>query len=143
MPGLNFLFSDAEVPTWWTQIPNKVPLLTGWLAGPVVKKSPADDEGLMRLAFQSLCYLFDAQEKRVRKEVRAIKVINWHADPFSMGAYAYSTLNTAAAIDMLSHPVQETIYFAGEAFYQGAEMGTVEAALASGNEAAANVIRTF
>lgn len=143
MPGLNFLFSDAEVPTWWTQIPNKAPLLTGWLAGPVVKKSPTDDEGLLRMAFKSLCYLFDATEKDVRKGVKAIKVINWYADPFSMGAYAYSTLRTAAAIEMLSHPVQETIYFAGEAFYPGAEMGTVEAALASGNETAAKLIRTI
>ena len=143
MPGLNFLFSDAQVPTWWTQNPNKIPLLTGWLAGPVVDKSPMDDEELLRIAFQSLCYLFDATEKQIKKEVRAIKIINWHADPFSMGAYAYSTLKTVAAIDTLSRPVEDTVYFAGEALYKGAEMGTVEAALASGNDTAAKIIRTI
>src|SRR6266851_2071918 len=29
---LGFLLSDAEVPTWWTQLPYPVPILTGWFA---------------------------------------------------------------------------------------------------------------
>jgi len=32
----------------------------------------------------------------------------------------------------LTKPVEQTLYFASEAYYEGAEMGTVEAALASG-----------
>ena len=33
MTNLHFLFSDADVPTWWSQNPSPFPLLTGWLDG--------------------------------------------------------------------------------------------------------------
>jgi monoamine oxidase len=140
MPDLNFLFSDAAVPTWWTQRPKEVPLLTGWLAGPVLKKLPSDDESLLQLAFQSLGYVFDIKEQTINEYVKAIRVFNWEADPFALGAYAYSTLSTSEAVKTLSQPLDDTIYFAGEALYEGAEMGTVEAALATGNQTAERII---
>ena len=31
---LNFLFSEEEIPTWWTQYPKKNAIITGWLGGP-------------------------------------------------------------------------------------------------------------
>lgn len=140
MPDLNFLFSDAAVPTWWTQRPNEVPLLTGWLAGPVLKRLPSDDESLLQLAFQSLSYVFGTSESAIKEYVKAIRVFNWQADPFALGAYAYATLSTSEAVKALSLPVEDTIYFAGEAFYEGAEMGTVEAALVTGNQTAERII---
>ena len=42
----------------------------------------------------------------------------------------------AIAIQQLSQSIEDTIYFAGEAYYDGSEMGTVEAALVSGDEKA-------
>jgi len=141
MPGLNFLFSDAFVPTWWTQNPVGVPLLTGWLAGPVTKTLRQDDRTLLNNAFKSLAYLFDCTEEQLSSEVRAAKVINWAEDPYAFGAYAYKTLKTSTALKVFSEPVENTLYFAGEAFYDGAEMGTVEAALASGEEVAVRLAK--
>jgi monoamine oxidase len=140
MPGLNFLFSDAFVPTWWTQKPNNIPLLTGWLAGPVIQKLQHDDSVLMAEAIKSLAYLFGCTEDYLLKEIRSSKVVNWSADEFSRGAYAYKTLETATALKTFSKPVDSTIYFAGEALYDGPEMGTVEAALASGSGAAEKIL---
>lgn len=134
MPELNFLFSDAPVPTWWTQRPKMYPLLTGWLAGPVLKKLPPDNESMLKLAYRSLAYCFAVDEADVRKHVKAIKVTNWESDQFALGAYTYATLHTSDALSVLSKPVEKTIYFAGEALHEGAEMGTVEAALVTGNE---------
>ncbi len=134
MPGLNFLFSDARVPTWWTQNPNPAPLLTGWLAGPSLSQIDQDTSALSRLAFQSLGYLFGTSDEQIRNTTKAMKVINWNVDPYSLGAYAYATLKTSQAIQVVSKPADDTIYFAGEALYEGAEMGTVEAALASGKQ---------
>jgi monoamine oxidase len=142
MPDMNFLFSDAPVPTWWTQRPKEVPLLTGWLAGPVLKKLPSENGALLQLACESLAYVFDTSEANLNDYVTAMKVINWDTDPFARGAYAYATLNTAEAIGTFSQPVANTIYFAGEAFYQGAEMGTVEAALATGNRTAERMLES-
>jgi monoamine oxidase len=140
MPGLNFLFSDAFVPTWWTQNPAEVPLLTGWLAGPVIQTLQQDDRTLLKNAFKSLSYLFGCTEEQLSNEVRAAKVINWAADSFALGAYAYKTLKTSSTLKIFSEPIENSLYFAGEAFYDGTEMGTVEAALASGEETAKRLI---
>jgi monoamine oxidase len=136
MPDLNFLFSDAKVPTWWTQRPGHVPLLTGWLAGPILKTLPQDESKLQSLALESLAYLFNTSIQLISTEINVMHIVNWAADPFSLGAYAYTTLTTEESVKSLSTPVDGTIFFAGEALYQGVEMGTVEAALASGQQVA-------
>ncbi|WP_276374500.1 NAD(P)/FAD-dependent oxidoreductase [Chryseolinea sp. H1M3-3] len=141
MPALNFLFSDAFIPTWWSQRPAEIPLLTGWLAGPVVQNLPQDDNVLLSQAISSLAYVFGCETAALEKEIRAAKVFNWYVDPYAQGAYAYKTLATSTAVRVLTRPLDNTIYFAGEALYDGPEMGTVEAALASGNKAAEEIIR--
>jgi monoamine oxidase len=136
-PDAHFIFSDAWIPTWWTQPSAKVPLLTGWLSGPVTTKLKMTEEELLNEAVKSLAYIFDCPERTLRSNIRAMKVVNWVDDPFARGAYAYKTVETNEAIDVLSSPLDEQVYFAGEAYYKGAAMGTVEAALVSGENAAA------
>lgn len=138
-PEAHFIFSDAYVPTWWTQRPSLVPLLTGWLSGPVTKKITLSDDELLTEGVKSLGYIFDCPEGKVRSMIRASKVINWASDPFALGAYAYKTVETSGAIEILAKPVDDVVYFAGEAYHTGPEMGTVEAALASGLVAAERI----
>jgi monoamine oxidase len=83
-----------------------------------------------------LGYIFDCPESIVRSKIRAAKVVNWVNDPFARGAYAYKTIETGQVMELLSQPVENTVYFAGEAYYEGPEMGTVEAALVSGEDTA-------
>ena len=45
-----------------------------------------------------------------------------------------------SARKILNIPIQETIFFAGEALYEGNAPGTVEAALVSGREAAKKIM---
>ncbi|MEI9918148.1 MAG: NAD(P)/FAD-dependent oxidoreductase [Bacteroidota bacterium] len=138
-PDAYFIFSDAYVPTWWTQNPSDLPLLTGWLSGPGTLSLKLSDEELLNEGIRTLGYIFDCPETTVRSKIRAAKVINWVNDPFARGAYAYKTIETTQAIDLLSQPVEDTVYFAGEAYYHGPEMGTVEAALATGEEVAKKI----
>lgn len=135
-PDAHFIFSDAYVPTWWTQCPSNQPLLTGWLSGPVTRSITLSDEDLLNEGLKSLGYIFDCPVDKVRSMIRAMKVINWVKDPYALGAYAYKTIDTSGAIEFLSKPVEDTIYFAGEAYHTGPEMGTVEAALVTGEEMA-------
>jgi monoamine oxidase len=88
-----------------------------------------------------LAYLFGCDESDLQKEIRSAKVINWTVDPYSKGAYAYKTLGTSEAIQVLVKPVDDTLYFAGEGLYDGSQMGTVEAALASGEKAAEGILK--
>ncbi len=142
MPELHFLFSDAPIPTWWTQRPDPTPLLTGWLSGPILEKIQKTDEQLLGDCYASLAYLFEVDRALLKKGIRAVKIINWKSDPFAGGAYAYKTVHSDEVSSLLSRPINDTLYFAGEAYYEGSEMGTVEAALGSAEAShEANAVR--
>ena len=90
----------------------------------------------------SLAEIFDRSPDSIRREVVASRAINWGNDPFARGAYSYATPKTRAAQSALSKPDRGAIFFAGEALYAGPDMGTVEAALASGLETAQMILAT-
>jgi monoamine oxidase len=141
MPEMGFLFSDAAVPTWWSQLPDTRPLLTGWVAGPAAAAlRETSDADLLTLALDTLAYVFGSTTGFLRKQLRAHRVVNWGADPFARGAYAYATVGAAAALQVLNQPVENTLFFAGEGLYEGAHTGTVEAALVSGEGAAKRLL---
>ncbi len=132
-PGLGFLFSNAPVPTWWTRLPDPAPVLTGWLAGPAAANCGAlPDEVLLDIALKSLSALTLAEPEALRALLVAHHVANWPADPYALGAYSYTVVDGEAARATLAAPVDGTLFFAGEALYQGPAVGTVEAALATG-----------
>ena len=133
LADLSFLLSEATVPTWWTQYPARQPVLTGWFAGPRAGRVAALGEAeFIDMGLASLAGLFDLPRERLRNQLGASRAINWGNDPFARGAYCYATPRTRAAQSALERPGTEPIFFAGEALYAGADMGTVEAALASG-----------
>jgi monoamine oxidase len=135
LSDLSFLLSDATVPTWWTQYPDGYPVLTGWLAGPKAESvSSLAEAELIDMGLASLGEIFDLPVDRIRRHLVAARAINWGNDPFARGAYSYPTPRTRQAQSMLRKPAGDAIFFSGEALYAGPVMGTVEAALASGQE---------
>ena len=141
LPGLEFLLSDAPVPTWWSQLPDPRPLLSGWLAGPAAERHQATSEAeLLALALESLAASFALPVATLRAHLRASHVSSWGTEPFSYGAYSYATVGASASRAALAAPVENTLFFAGEALYDGPAGGTVEAALASGQQAARQVL---
>jgi monoamine oxidase len=143
LADLSFLVSDATVPTWWTQHPASHPVLTGWFAGPKADTvSSLAASGLVEMGIASLAGIFDLSPDSIRKDVVASRAINWGNDPFARGAYSYATPKTRAAQSALGKPDRGSIFFAGEALYTGPDMGTVEAALASGLETVQMILAT-
>jgi monoamine oxidase len=141
---LSFLLSNARVPTWWTQYPAPHPVLTGWFAGPKADTVASLSEGdLVEMGLVSLTEIFDLPADRLAKNLVASRAINWGNDPFARGAYSYATPKTRAALAVLRRPDSDAIFFSGEALYAGPDMGTVEAALASGQETARTVLTEF
>ncbi|SFE44357.1 monoamine oxidase [Chitinophaga sp. CF118] len=128
-----FIFSNEKIPTWWTQSPGNVPVLTGWLGGPPAenfKQVPTDE--ILKTALESLSGIF---QKELPPLVNSY-ILNWADDPETLGAYSYDTPLSDNARKVLNTPIQDTIYFAGEALYEGNHPGTVEAALVSGRNVA-------
>jgi len=141
LADLSFLLSDATVPTWWTQHPAGHPVLTGWFAGPKADRvSSLTEADLVEMGLASLAEIFDLPADRIRRTLAASRAINWGNDPFARGAYSYATPGTRAAQAALKRPDGGAIFFAGEALYAGPDMGTVEAALASGLETAQTIL---
>jgi monoamine oxidase len=138
---IGFILSDEPIPTWWTQLPDENPVLTGWLGGPRTKALQYADASTVILdrAMVSLSSIFKMDITELKTELIAWKIINWAADPFAKGAYSFPTLSTATAKKVLNVPVEQTLFFAGEALYEGDAPGTVEAALVTGMDVAAKI----
>jgi len=141
LSDLSFLFTNARVPTWWTQHPAEHPLLTGWFAGPKADTVPQLTESeLVEMGLASLAEIFELPPERIKKDLVASAAINWGNDPFARGAYSYATPQTRQAQAILKQADGGSIFFSGEALYAGPDMGTVEAALASGRETAQTIL---
>jgi len=135
LADLSFLRSSAKVPTWWTQHPAEYPVLTGWFAGPKADGvSSLTEAELIDMGLVSLAETFGLPTERIRRDLVASRAINWGNDPFARGAYSYATPKTRDALAVLRKPGGDGIFFSGEALYAGPDMGTVEAALASGRD---------
>jgi monoamine oxidase len=142
LADLSFLLSDATVPTWWTQHPAGYPVMTGWFAGPKADRvSSLTEAELIDMGLASLAEIFDLPPDRISRNLVASRAINWVNDPFARGAYSYATPRTREAQSVLRKPVGDAIFVSGEALYAGPDMGTVEAALASGQETAQTILR--
>ena len=138
---LSFLFANTKVPTWWTQHPAAYPVLTGWFAGPKADTvAQLTESELVEMGLASLAEIFDHSRDRVRHELVAACAINWGTDPFARGAYSYATPKTREAQSALVKPDGSGVFFSGEALYVGPDMGTVEAALASGLATARTIL---
>jgi monoamine oxidase len=136
LPEMEFLLSDAPVPTWWTQLPDTRPLLTGWLAGPAAQKlQDTSNESILHQSLASLAQLLATPLETLQAQLRASYVRNWATEPYAYGAYSYATVGSQAARAALATPVADTLFFAGEGLHHGIDAGTVEAALASGQAA--------
>jgi monoamine oxidase len=141
LADMSFLFSNATVPTWWTQRPAGYPVLTGWYAGPKADRvASLTATELIDMGLASLAEIFELPLDRVRGHLVAAQAINWGTDPFARGAYSYATPKTREALAVLAKPDDGTVLFCGEALYAGPDMGTVEAALASGQETARMIL---
>ncbi len=141
---IGFLLSDEEVPTWWTQLPRENNLLTGWMGGPkAMEKIFQSESDLLKIALGSLSSIFKMPVSKINEELECYKIIDWQHHPTIKGGYSYSTLNTKEAKKVLSDPVNNIIYFAGEAISESESQGTVESALQSGEDVAALVMKHF
>jgi monoamine oxidase len=141
LSDLLFLLSEETVPVWWTQHPAEHPVLTGWLAGPATEGfARLDENELIETGLASLTAIFGLAPGQLRQDLVAARAINWAHDPFARGAYSYATLPTRRAQSELARWDGGAVLFSGEALYQGPDMGTVEAALASGLQTARTIL---
>jgi monoamine oxidase len=146
-PRLGFLFAPGEIiPTWWTSAPQATPLITGWAAGAttMARWHHAGISGLAALksaALHTLGNLFGVAEASLRRWLVSAHHHDWQSDEFSRGAYSYVGVAGLKAARIMSTPLDNTLFFAGEHTDVEDQWGTVHAALASGVRAAGQVLQ--
>jgi monoamine oxidase len=136
-----FILSDEEVPTWWTQSEDESALITGWLTGEnmrIFQSLPA--AGHLDRCLSSLASIFSVDREFLREQLTDSRILDWSTAPYIKGGYSFETVTGSKALRFLSQSVAQTLYFAGEAFYEGAAPATVEAALSSGLAIAQKII---
>lgn len=132
---------QAEIPTFWTPAPSRAPLLVAWAGGPRALRiaSGGSPASIVRKALESLQGMFGAGVD-IAGELEAYYYHDWQQDPFARGAYSYVTVGGSAARRSLALPVDDTLFFAGEATDLEGEATTVTGALQSGMRAARELL---
>ena len=132
---------DLPLPTWWTTHPVAAPVLTGWVAGPAVMRlRGASGAALLALALDSVSALLNRPRPEVEGRLRGWHTHDWNRDPFARGGYSYVLSGGTEAYAELAKPVQNTLFFAGEALAGQGHNATMEGALQSGMRAAQELL---
>jgi monoamine oxidase len=141
-PRLSFLVSGHPVmPTWWTNYPLLVPFLSGWVAGPSAAHLAAgSDREITAAAVAALADILRWSPAELAPHVLETYFHNWSRDWYSRGAYSYVKAGGLSQLLLLSQPVADTLYFAGEATDTEGRTGTVHGALATGIRAAEQIL---
>jgi monoamine oxidase len=137
-----FHSAQTPFPTFWTSLPLRAPLLTAWIAGPkAARLSTSEMPHIVEQALESLSVIFGRPQSEL--ELEAAYLHNWQTDPFARGAYSYIAVGGSDARSALAAPLEDTLFFAGEATDTQDEAATVTGALQSGDRAAREVIERF
>ena len=133
IPDALFIFSDRYLPTWWTQHPLDIPILTAWLGGPRAEALAGHPESFfLDKAIETLSGIFSISPEEIKNNLTGFRIFNWKKDPWTKGAYSFALPGYAGTNKIYREPVDDRIYFSGEASYDGPHPGTVEAAVVSG-----------
>ena len=122
-------------------MPTRSPFLNAWTGGPpatlLCEKSDAQ---IVQAALESVRTMFGDSLPADKAELEAAFVHNWERDPFARGAYSYVAVgHNSDARRKLAAPLDDTLFFAGEATDTEGEAATVTGALQSGSRAAREV----
>jgi hypothetical protein len=129
---------------WWTAYPLRWPLAVAWSGGPkAAAVALRGQRAVESTAVAELAAAFRLPRRAVASRLVATWMHDWQRDIYSRGAYSYARVGGAGAARSMSRPVEDTLFFAGEATDTGGHTGTVEGALASGLRAARQVSRAL
>lgn len=134
-----FFAPQATFPTFWTSLPLRSSVLVAWCAGSRAQAlvGKTRDE-ILTSVVASLRSLFGRRNYHAMLE--SVSFHDWQADPFACGAYSYVMTGGTRARRALAVPVEDTLFFAGEACDTEGAAATVGGALQSGARAARQVL---
>jgi monoamine oxidase len=145
LSDMGFLFSNDEwFPTWWTSAPRRLPIITGWAPFECAEKlSGRNREFVIDRGLHTLGRLLKVDRHFLQDNLQKAYFHDRQTDPFSRGAYSYGKVGSDGAQEALAAPLNDRLFFAGEATDKSGNNGTVHGAMASGYRAANQVLQSF
>jgi monoamine oxidase len=135
------LSREAVFPTWWTTLSTRSTVLIGWHSGARAEgMKGCKRKEVVQQALASLSRVVKMPLEKVQGHLENAYFHDWHADPYALGAYSYVPAGALDARKQLAMPVEDTLYFAGEATEQHGQSATVHGAIASGRRAAQQIV---
>jgi monoamine oxidase len=135
-----FRCEDAPYSAFWTPSPGRSRTIVAWAGGPRATAmdgtSAAERIDRARDAFGDMLGARDL----ARREFEAGVTHDWSTDPFACGAYSYVVAGGGEARAVLGVPVDDTLFFAGEATSTDGQGGTVSGGFETGMRAAREVL---
>jgi monoamine oxidase len=126
---------------FWTTMPLRFPQLVAWEGGPkALEMSKWDDKAVVQKALQSLSAVTGKSVSFLESELVQSFRHDWNIDPFTKGAYSYIRVGGEEDSKLMAWPIEDTIFFAGEATASGEARGTVHGAIDSGLRAAKQIL---
>lgn len=143
-PDLEFLHdSEQPFPTFWRSGAGDLHHFVAWAGGPkALALSDKAQSYLVPLALEALCQILGADVEAARARLVAASAHGYSSDPFVRGAYSYVRPGGTGARAVLAAPVEDTLFFAGEATDRE-HSATVAGAIASGERAAREILASL
>lgn len=138
--GIGALYSAGSPSMWWSptfgQPHAKQTAITAFATGDYARQLYAQGtENMPAAALKTL-----RAELGDLPEPRAVYVQDWTNDPFACGVYSVVRPGAVASRAQFAQPIEETLYWAGEATASNAWAATVHGAHQSGKRAAQEIL---
>jgi monoamine oxidase len=141
LPDTDFFhLPEGNFSTFWQQRAPELRMITAWIGGSKARSIEAlHTRDLLDQVASDLAACCEVLPGEVRETLVAAHHHDFSRDPFSLGAYPYARKGGADCLAALTPPVENTLFFAGDAT-DPEHFGTVAGAIASGARAARQIL---
>jgi monoamine oxidase len=123
----------------WGQV-NEAPVLTAFVGSEGADRIRAlGEQGAAELGLAHLAQIFALPLSAVKARFVAAKLVDWQADPYAQMGYSHTPPHTVGLRDRLALPIDDRLFFAGEATH-AVRPATVHGALESGRRSAEAIL---
>ncbi|MEM6426057.1 MAG: NAD(P)/FAD-dependent oxidoreductase, partial [Cyanobacteria bacterium P01_D01_bin.128] len=137
---LESCLTTLDTQLWWRpgwRRHREAPVLTAFTgANGADKLGALGQEGAIQAGVQNLEQMF---ERPLADRVVDARFVDWQSDPYAQMAYSYVPVGGAGVRSQLAQPVEQVLFFAGEATHP-TRAATVHGALESGIRAAQEIL---
>jgi len=103
--------------------------------------SDLSEEAAIQSIIDELDIIYEGQASKYYTGKYVIQ--DWKKEPYVLGAYSYSTVDIGKSRKILAQPIDDKIFFAGEASHFNGHFQTVQGALETGEREALKVVDSF